>query len=123
MLPGDPRSAEDDVRAVLRVVAVLAVMAWTLAASVVGTGVFESTYCFGDSGEPFWLDWAGGRRVCGVEGPALYEGAMWGSLLLALAVLVLARRHTDRRFWVRCGIAALLPLAAYGVLRVTVAVG
>lgn len=107
----------------MRVIAVLAVMAWTLVASILGAGVFESSYCFGDSGEPFWLDWAGGRRVCGVAGPALYEGVMWGSFLVALGVLVLARRHPDRRFWVRCGIAALLPLVAYGALRVTVAVG
>lgn len=107
----------------MRVSAVLAVMAWTLVASIVGTGVFESGHCFGTSGQPLWLGWAGGPRVCGVVGPALYEGALRGSFLVALGVLVLARRHPGLRFWARCGTAALLPLVAYGVLRVVVALG
>ncbi|WP_244931085.1 hypothetical protein [Nocardioides sp. W7] len=112
-----------DVRAVGRGLVVLAVLGWIVIATLVGIGTFGNAYCVGTSGEPYWMDWARGHRVCGIGGPDLYRGVMYLGGVVALAAAVQAGWLTGRRFWLRCAAAVLTPFVAYGVLRVVVALG
>lgn len=106
-----------------RVLASVVVGGWVVVATLVGIDVFGSSHCVGHSGEPFWRDWSGGRRVCGIDGPELYRFVLVGGAVLALGVLLRARARPGPRFWGSCAVAAVLPVAAYALLRLAVAVG